>query len=347
MTKKVFFTILLIVFGVIGISGGIFLGFKLKNRNWGLLSPLGSKVEEKEKPLVRYELERVKKRQPQSSQIVLDRLLAQTDDFTSYLFFYESEGKKISGLANIPLGKGPFPVIVMLRGWVDPAMYQTGVGTSRAGGILAQNGYLTLAPDFLGYGESEMPPNDVWEERFLKNINIADLLAAIDQGNIVLNNELMAKMDPQRVGIWGHSNGGLSALTALELSAKAYPTTLWAPVTRFFPYDVLYYTFEADDKGKALRKNLADFEKDYETDKYSFDEYLDWINKETVIQLHQGTADAYIPLSWSDNMVADLTDLGIKVNYFKYSGAGHNMEGSWDLVVQRDLQFFNQYFTSK
>ena len=340
MNKKILI-IILILFSI-GLIGAIFFSLILKNKGWSLLSPLGSKVEEKEKPLVKYELERVKKRQPQTSQIVLGRVLGQTGEFTSYLFFYESEGKKISGLANIPSGEGPFPVVVMLRGWVDPAMYTTGVGTSRAGEILAQNGYLTLAPDFLGYGESEMPANDVWEERFLKNINIADLLAAIDQVNIVWNDEFMAKMDPERVGVWAHSNGGLSALTALELSGKAYPTILWAPVTQFFPYDVLYYTFEADDKGKALRKNLADFEKDYEADKYSFDEYLDWINEETVIQLHQGTADLYIPISWSDNIVSDLTNLGIKVNYFKYPGAGHNMEGSWDLVVQRDLEFFNK-----
>ncbi len=344
--KKIVFTILLIFLGLAGIGGGIFLGLKLKNRNWRLLSPLGQKVEEKEKPLAKYELERLKERKAQPSEIVLDRVLSEGAGFTSYLFFYESEEKKISGLANIPLrqaqGDGPFPVIVMLRGWVDPAMYQTGIGTQRVGEVLAQNGYLTLAPDFLGYGESEMPPNNVWEERFLKNINIADLLASISRGNIVIDNTQTVKIDPERVGIWAHSNGGLSALTALELSGKPYPTTLWAPVSQFFPYDVLYYIFEAEDKGKALRRNLALFEAEYDADKYSFDTYLDWINKETLIQLHQGLADPYIPVNWSDRIVQRLTDLGIEVNYFKYSGAGHNMEGSWDLVMQRDLQFFSE-----
>lgn len=332
MQKKLL--VILLIFFSVGFIGAVFFGLVWKDREWSLLSPLGTKIEEKEKPLEEYSLERVKKRQPQPSQIVLDRILGQTDDFTSYLFFYESQGKKISGLANVPAGQGPFPVIVMLRGWVDPSMYETGVGTSRAGEILAQNGYLTLAPDFLGYGESEMPPaKSIWEERFIKNINIADLLFSISS---------LSQADTDRVGIWAHSNGGLSALTALELSGKAYPTTLWAPVTQFFPYDVLYYTFEAEDKGKTLRKNLAEFEANYDIDKYSFDEYLDWINKDSVIQLHQGTADPYIPLDWSDNIVERLTNLGIKVNYFKYPGAGHNMEGSWDLVVQRDLNFFNQ-----
>jgi dipeptidyl aminopeptidase/acylaminoacyl peptidase len=326
----------ILVFGV------FFVGLWLKNKDWKTLSPLAKleeKEEKKEKPLAKYSFKRLKERGGKEGEIILDRVLQQAqDDFTSYLFFYESEGKKISGLANIPQGDGPFPVIVMLRGWVDPGMYQTGVGTQRAGEVFARRGYLTLAPDFLGYGESDMPPNDVWEERFIKNMNIMDLLASLcsSSGQAGLN------IDPHKIGIWAHSNGGLSALTILELTGESYPTTLWAPVSQFFPYDVLYYTFEAEDKGKALRKSLAQLEGEYDADNYSFDNYLDWINEATPIQVHQGLADPYIPLNWSENLVKRLSDLGMEVNYFKYTGAGHNMEGSWDLVVQRDLEFFKE-----
>ena len=225
------------------------------------------------------------------------------------------------------------PVIVMLRGYVDPGMYETGIGTQKVGEAFAKNGYVTLAPDYLGYGESDMPPDNVWEERFLKNINIMDLLASIGPSTSL-------RADSNRIGIWGHSNGGMSAFTALELSAGNYPTCLWAPVSKFFPYDILYYTDEFEDRGKALRKSLAEFEKDYDTEKYSFDNYLEWINAS--IQLHQGMEDPYIPMSWSNNLAERLDELGKDITYYTYPGAGHHMEGSWDLVVQRDLEFFGE-----
>lgn len=350
MNKRLFITILLVFLGIVGVCGGIFFGLRLRKSGWELLSPIGSKVEvEEEKPLVKYEMERLKERGGIGSEIVLERVLRQAqDNFTSYLFSYISEGRKITGLVNIPdrglksaSTKQGLPVIVMLRGWVDLEMYETGVGTQKAGEVFAQNGYLTLAPDYLGYGESDMPPDNVWEERFLRNVSIIDLLASISPSTPSASLRTSSlRADPNRIGIWGHSNGGLSALTALEITGRNYPTSLWAPVSQFFPYDILYYTWEYDDKGRVLRKSLAEFEAEYDVDKYSFDEYLDWISAS--IQLHQGIDDPYIPVSWSESLVERLGELGNEVKYYTYLGAGHQMEGSWDLVVRRDLKFFGE-----
>ena len=127
-------------------------------------------------------------------------------------------------------------------------------------------------------------------------------------------------------------------MSVLEISQENYPTTLWAPVSQFFPYDILYYTDEFDDKGKALRQSLAEFEKDYDVSKYSFDEHLDWIQAPVLI--HQGTKDESIPVKWSDNLVARLKKLEKEVGYYLYSGADHNFKGAWQTVVQRDLRFF-------
>jgi len=341
---------------------GFLVSLSLRTKGWKILSPVGrvgEEEEKKEKPLEKYEFERLRSHFAGASrdkgEIVLEKLLSKSPAFTSYIFSYTSEGKKISGMANVPnqARKDPpaggesgseLPVIVMLRGYVDLKIYQTGVGTQRAGEIYASNGYLTLAPDYVGYGESDMPPDNIWEERFMKVMTIMDLIASIPSmqlrmnGPSTLRQDSGLRADSNRVGIWGHSNGGLTALSVLEISGKDYPTTLWAPVSQFFPYDILYYTFEAGDKGKALRKSLAELEAEYDIDKYSFDEYLEWIK--APIQLHQGLADPYIPVAWSDSLARKLEVLGNEVEYYKYPGAGHNMEGSWDLVVQRDLEFF-------
>jgi pimeloyl-ACP methyl ester carboxylesterase len=316
-----------------------------------------------ERTLEKYAYENLKNREPQPSQIRIDEELSSEDGFSSHLFSFQSEGRTITGLLNMPT-KGPdlgleeatdsadllsdettifgtaslneekFPVVVMIRGYVEPEDYETGVGTSRAGEYYAQNGFITLAPDFLGYGGSDDPPDNVWEERFLRPVAVMDLIASV---------ESLPEVDPGHIFLWGHSNGGMIAMSVLELIGDEYPTTLWAPVSQSFPYDILYYTYEFDDRGKALRAALAEFEKDYDADNYSFDQYLEWIN--APLRVHQGTADDYIPLSWSNALVERLKNQGNKVEYFTYTGADHNMVGAWNMVVARDLEFFTSFLT--
>ena len=305
-----------------------------RTTNQGLIRPLENIREEiREKPLEKYSFDRLKKKPGQTSEITLEKVLKEDTKFTAWQFWFKSESRKITGLAHIPKKEGNLPVVVMLRGYVDKEQYSTGVGTRPAGEVYAASGFITLAPDYLGYGESDMPPgNNVWEERFLRHLAVQDLLASIKN---------LPQADPEKIFIWGHSNGGMEALVALELSGGVYPTTLWAPVSQYFPYDVLYYTYEAEDKGKSLREKLAQFEKDYDVNNYSLDEHLDWIK--APIQVHQGTGDAYIPLSWTNSMVDKLKTLNLSVNYYVYPGADHNLRPGWDTVVERDLAFFKSF----
>lgn len=279
-----------------------------------------------------FTFENLRSREYESKPIILERVLNEGKGFTSYLFSYTSDGRKITGMANVPLpqaGIDKMPVVVMLRGFVDQDIYETGVGTRNAAGVLAQNGFITLAPDFLGYGESDKPVDDVWWERLSKPVQVMNLLASL---------ETLAQVDTERVGIWSHSNGGQIALSALAISGRDYPTTLWAPVSKPFPYSVLYYTDEFDDYGLRLRYELAEFEKLYDVNKFSIVEYFDWIN--APIQLHQGTADDAVPVEWSRELEVSLKRLEKEITYYEYPGAGHNMEGSWDVVVERDLGFY-------
>jgi len=143
--------------------------------------------------------------------------------------------------------------------------------------------------------------------------------------------------DGENTFIWGHSNGGQIAITILEVTKKSIPATLWAPVTKPFPYSILYYTDESSDKGKFIRSELAEFEKLYDVEKYSLDNYI--TNIDAVLQIHQGTADDAVPADWTDGFVQDLEEEEIDVTYYKYQGADHNLRPSWDTVVERDYNF--------
>jgi dipeptidyl aminopeptidase/acylaminoacyl peptidase len=254
--------------------------------------------------------------------------------------------EKVSGLANIPKKTGNYPVIVMFRGYVPDNIYKPGIGTQPVAGYLAKNGYITLAPDFLGYGQSAKPANDPFENRFQTYTTALTLLSSLP----TLNNGLSASYsgtisaDLDHVGIWGHSNGGHIALSTLEISGVTYPTVLWAPVSTSFPYSVLFYSDDSDDQGKALRKTLADFEANYNTDQFSPTNYFKWIK--APLEINQGTQDQSVPYWWSDNLVSILKKAGVSVNYLTYPGADHNMLPSgWPDAALNTLNFYNQSFS--
>ena len=147
-----------------------------------------------------------------------------------------------------------------------------------------------------------------------------------------------------RMGIWAHSNGGQIAISMLEITGDAYPTTLWAPVSKSFPYSILYYADESEDQGKALRKVVAEFEEQYDVYDFSIDRYWDWIT--APVQVHQGTADDAIPVEWTNTLVENLEDQELEVRYFTYPAADHDMRPVWETVVAHDLDFFAEYLSA-
>lgn len=289
-------------------------------------SPAVNKITEIARPLDKYTIENLSKR-TYYSDIILDSPIAINSSYTSYGFHFDSDGRKVTGLAHIPAKCGKCPVIMQFRGYVDKEIYKPGVGTKRTAEVFAKNGFISLAPDGLGYGGSDNPSDDVFEERFQTYVTGLNLLSAISNWPLA---------NPDKIGIWGHSNGGQIALTVLEISQREYPTVLWAPVSKPFPYSILYYTDEAEDRGKALRKKLAEFEKDYDVELYNLTNYLDRIKAPVLIQ--QGTADEAVPKKWTDELVKNL-----EADYVVYSGADHNLTPGWNSAVNRDIEFFKKF----
>jgi uncharacterized protein len=336
--KKIIFIV-----GVIIVAVAIFVGTKYLKPN-KTVSPLGNGIIPKEKKLDKYTYTALQKTTFSGSKIIIDKLVKDEENFTSYLFYFYVKDKKVSGLMNIPKKSGDYPAIVMIRGYVDQSIYEPGVGTSHGGEVLAQNGFITLAPDFLGYGYSDKASADVFEDRFLTYVTVLELISSTKNLNVALENKsLTARFDDIHLGIWGHSNGGQIALSVLEISGGDYPTVLWAPVSKPFPYSILYYTDDIDDHGKALRKVVSTFEKDYDSEKYSLINYFDWIK--APIQIHQGGADEAVPQKWSDILVKTLKEKDKNVEYFTYPSEDHNFnQGNWNLVMQRTMAFYKNKF---
>ncbi len=276
------------------------------------------------------------------------------DGYTQYLFTLNTRGKNMTGQLNVPdaiKSDAPAIAIVLLRGYVPPEQYVTGVGTKNAAARFAQAGYITLAPDFFGYGGSDAEPSDPWQARFEKPAIVAELLKTIESGIPI--NRAGATITPTTVGIWAHSNGGQIALTTLEVLRASYPTTLWAPVTAPFPYSILYFGDEVADEGKSQRAWIALFERDYDAHQFSHTQFL--ADLRGPLQFQQGVADDAAPYFWTEEFLEKIkaenlrrtTDASapaaIEYTYHKYPGANHNLVGAWETAIQRDLEFFAKH----
>jgi uncharacterized protein len=330
MKKRHFFLILAVF---LYLSLLVVLFFLPENQKNSLISPFSRNFfEEEPKPLEEYGFESLRQKEYQGSEIKLEEIIKEEEKYTSWLFSFQTDGKKVTGMANLPKKEGKLPVIVMLRGYADDEIYFTGLGTRKSAGVFAENGFLTLAPDFLGFGGSDTSSLDILEARFERPVTVLNLLASIKS---------LPQVDAEKILMWGHSNGGQIALSVLEISQRDIPTVLWAPVTKGFPESVLQYMTELDDQGLKVKKAIDGFTSIYESKYFSIDHY--WQDIHASLQVHQGTADDYIKTEWTDDFVQKLKDLNKDVFYYKYSQNDHNLSKDWDLVVQRDLEFFKKH----
>jgi dipeptidyl aminopeptidase/acylaminoacyl peptidase len=288
------------------------------------------------KSLDTYYIPNLTKAKIPSGELTIKQQLEKAEKYESFLFEFsfdpalDGKTKITTGQINVPInGGGSYPVVLMIRGYVDQQIYSTGVGTRHAAEAFAQNGYVTIAPDFLGYAGSDSESSNIFESRFQTYTTVLALLQSLDS---------LYLWDKRNLFIWAHSNGGQVALTSLAITGRPIPTTLWAPVTKPFPYSILYYTDESEDGGELIRTELANLESVNELSKFSFTNYLDQIK--APIQLHQGTADDAVPYSWNQSFVSQAENKDIEIELITHNGADHNLTPDWDAAVEQDLEFF-------
>lgn len=385
--------ITLVVTASLSFAAGYFLR-AITSSDSSLFDPLPSftRPVTKELPLLKYAIptlaKQIKSENVNYPPLQVSKLLSSDPDTNLYtlLFTYQSRGQQISGALNLKLepsdstenattaSNQSLPVILMLRGFAPLEGYYSGMGTKNAAAVFARNNYLTLAPDFLGYGDSDPEPTDTWEVRFIKPLQVIDLLRTLEQhpiidlSNIAETPVASITLDPARIGIWAHSNGGQIAVTTLQILGRNLPTTLWAPVLAPFPYSILYFSDENADEGKEARKWLSMFEADYDVFDFSLTRHLDRL--QGPLQIHHGGRDDAALISWSQEFLdkvelenerrtdsKDASDSAtasaildesisldpIEIDFHQYPNANHNLQPNWEQVVQRDLQFFGKW----
>jgi len=258
-------------------------------------------------------------------------LFGRNEHFTTYLIFHTSEGLRVSGMMNVPQGRGPFPVVILCHGYIPTAKYATGNGTWRQADYLAQHGYLTLSTDYRGHAASD------------NGVSFFHIGYAQDVLNLISSLHTVEKADSRRIGLWGHSMGGGVALKAGVVSNKVDAVAVFGSVNADERVNFLYGMGNgAAGYGTAVlgtpRSNNLGYKR------ISPINYLEHI---PALSIHHGTGDTIVPYQWSEDLFVAAQKQGTAVEFHLYPDAQHTFVGpDWDLAMERTLAFFDKYVKS-
>ncbi len=290
----------------------------------------------------------------QSGKIHIRSTLDENDSFTTYLIDYPSDGLTITGVMQIPVGAGPFPVIVLNHGFFPRSIYHSGDGTDRAAAFLAKHGYITLASDYRSWGDSDVGSSFFYSGLVIDLINLLNAIPSIPEA------------DSSRIGMWGHSMGGGVTMKVLTVDSRVKAAVLYSPVSAD-EADVI------DRWGIGCFGDIARGEQipscnssDIIPEKLPFNlqsayrfaasdadtlklvspiNYLDSVN--VPIQIHYGTEDGKLlsgtPPEWSTKLAQALRESGKDVELLSYEGERHSFIGQpWFVFMERVLKFFDK-----
>jgi dipeptidyl aminopeptidase/acylaminoacyl peptidase len=264
--------------------------------------------------------------------------LAVTDSFTRTLVSWESDGLTVYGFMNVPLGEGPFPVVIVNHGYVDPAIYNTLTYTTRYADALARAGFVAIHPNFRGYPPSDDGPNPL-------RVGIArDVLHLI--GMVKRDGGRpgpMQAVDPESIGLWGHSMGGGVSLRVLVVSDDIDAAVLYGSMSGD----------EQDNHDRVLvfsggvRGNWEEGQAPSEAELRRISPINALDRVDATVSIHHGSEDEQVPPEWSDELCGLLREAGKSVECHSYEGQPHLFVGDGDeLFIERMIEFFQRTLQS-
>jgi len=258
-----------------------------------------------------YSLDALKEKEYGTGDLRVEYQWENKPEFTRYHITYDSGGLNIHGFVNIPNGKGPFPVVVALHGYIPANEYETRDYSTRYADSIARKGYIVLHPNMRNF-----PPSDStarWRDFNAGfTVDVMNLIEYVRQ-EAGTKDSIFEYADLSRMGIWGHSLGGSVALRVSALVPEIKAVVLYAAVTQRYS------------------NNTAGFG------------VYDLENSEAIYSVHHGTDDKTIAVSNSHKFCKQLEDAGKEFECFFYEGSPHTFfrQGDADpLFIKRVVDFY-------
>ena len=269
----------------------------------------------------------------------LGRRIGDFGAYRRYLVSFRGDGLRISGVMNVPDGKGPFPVLVLNHGYIDRDTYFPGQGMPREHDYLARQGYVVLHVDYRGHATSGNDPNIDYELRMPYTVDTINAVTAVKASKLKF-------LDRDRVGWLGRSMGGEVTLRALAARPGLVDAAvIYASTSSLAADNWKQFYRDSGDRRSVNRRIERGYGLPNDNPKFwraaSARPYLDRVTEPVLV--HHGVQDDTCPIAWSRATVKALEKGGAKVTFRTYRGEGHTFEGQWTTSIRRTVAFFDKH----
>lgn len=273
--------------------------------------------------------------------------VSENSNYVSYLTSYNSDGFKIYGLLTKPQSEKPkdgYPAIVFVHGYIVPENYQTLVNYASYVDYLAKNNFVVFKIDLRGHGNSEGESGG----GYYSGDYVIDTLNAV---SALRNSELV---NPDRVGLWGHSMAGNIILRSFVADTEIPAAVIWAgagytytDLQEYSIDDTSYRPPPPDSERARKRQELRDTYGNFDPNHWFWKQvpatnYLEGLSG--AIQLNHATDDNVVNVNYSRNLIGLLDKTSVVHELKEYSTGGHNLIGnSFNQAMRNTVEFFNKY----
>jgi len=283
----------------------------------------------------------------EGSDIIFERVLENGENYSRYIASYESEGNKINGLLTIPFGdvpEGGFKAIVFNHGYIPPTVYRTTERYVAYVDELARAGFVVFKIDMRGHDESEGEP----EGSYFSPGYTIDAISALK------SLQKMDIIDPDGIGMWGHSMAGNLTLRAMLIEPDIKAGVIWAGAVYSYD-DFIRYSIsdpsytppvqppETPNRVRRSQEIMAahgrpTLDVEYWRD-VSLTEHIDLL--ENPVQLHHSKDDNVVNIGYSVDLSRILTENGKPHEFYEYEVGGHNIASpAFEEAMRRTVEFF-------
>lgn len=282
----------------------------------------------------------------EGSDIVIEQTLPAGANYAQYIASYISEGNRIYGLLTVPNGavpEGGFPAIVFNHGYIPPAVYRTTERYEAYVDALARSGFVVFKIDLRGFGNSEGEATGAY---FSPGYTI-DAISALK------SLQRLDYVDPQGIGMWGHSMAGNLVLRAMLVEPDIQAGVIWSgavysydDMVRYAIDDPSYRRPEPTDTvrpGTLLREEYGPPNTEVPFwQAVSLTEHIEHL--QAPLQIHHALNDNVVNIGYSQDLVAVLEEAGKRYEFYPYEGGGHNISSPYfGQAMQRTIEFFRAH----